>query len=1300
MFFWNARQPKLNRAKPKARKAKTGYGVAFLGIFLASSVMIGASLQLVAAPVAIAYLGAASQNNMAANQMAQSGMAVVQADLQSKFQSNQTIDTSYTFSSSSNSDAIASAVMPQDPGATAGATTSVGTYTANVLLVQGNYALVKVTALVGNGQAVLTRLVAMSQNQYSVGMLDNLPTAVGAYGLRKLRTAHAGSAIRVRRSTDNAEQDIGFTASGDLDVSALRTFIDGATPQRPLDVVTGASSAFGLRKLRAAYAGSAIRVRRSSDSTEQDIGFDMQGDLDVNALMNFVGTGSGYIRTWYDQTTNGYNLDQSNTTYQPRIVASGVLYTLNGRPVVRFDGSDDHIFKTQSGSNSFSVLAVARPAATMEIDPKATSGTRGDSGEKYLFWPKGGSSGTDAGAGLSLGTNGVGAYEHTGVYLPALATAEGTVSNTQPSLVTMIYNNKTPYLYMNSNLVDMGLTSPMTTVNAPSYVGGWPSGYGFHNGDVGELYFYDSTLSTANRAKLEQSEARYFSATLGTFGYSLPVSQVDGSANNGAAFGLRRLKATYTGSAIRVRRSNDNQEQDIALNADGSLNTSALTSFVGANNGFVTIWYDQSGNGANAVQANASQQPRIVNAGTVHTVNGRYALFFDGTDDQLRFSRSILTRNFTISACFSPIVDGWGTFGNWWENMGLVDYELPGWQDDFGLALGPGRRVAAGMGKSADATQVTISGAALSGVNDGRMHRATYSRSDGTLNLYVDGNGVVSSSAASTADLTAGSTITIGSTQTNFNYYNGYMGEVLVYNAALGSSDIATLNDNQSKYFGVNGAATAHTAAPMSRIVAAYSLRKLTPWAYNAIQVRRSSDNAKLTFGFDSSGNLNTAAILAFVGSGNGYVSTWFDQISQQDNEDWFYNAKQSNSTYQPMIVNAGTLVTQDGRPTLQFNTSGLLLGTSITSLRDYSAFGAFKNASSGANLMLMAAYGVNRQVLRNYTNKVWNYDGISDQAAAPTGIVTHTATSIMDMVRSGSTNTGYYNGGTGVVTTTHGGAGPSAGLMTMDEIGGLGAVYYSGNISELLLYTTALSDADRVRVETNLLSYYDTTGAKNRDGYIVTWYDQSGNGRDLTQAEKSLQPRIRLSRGVNRVQSIQFESGQFLENGSYTAAITGGNVTASIITATSADGLGVWDARIATLMKNTDVEDWNASSSSVVFSNNNWNSISTCTNSVYPYISTAPGVLNQYTAWHTATGAYNLYRNGFTEAGSQGTATFNLAPDRLRLGNNITTSTWWGRPFHGQIAEFVLFDSALTTTQQKWMESSQIPFATERAGT
>ena len=87
------------------------------------------------------------------------------------------------------------------------------------------------------------------------------------------------------------------------------------------------------------------------------------------------------------------------------------------------------------------------------------------------------------------------------------------------------------------------------------------------------------------------------------------------------AYSLRRLSSTYTGNAIRVRRSSDNTEQNIGFDAFGNLDTTALTTFCSGTNGFVTTWYDQSGNSRNATQTTAANQPQIYDSITGYLSN-------------------------------------------------------------------------------------------------------------------------------------------------------------------------------------------------------------------------------------------------------------------------------------------------------------------------------------------------------------------------------------------------------------------------------------------------------------------------------------------------------------------------------------------------------------------------------------------------------------------------------------------------------------------------------------------------------
>jgi hypothetical protein len=134
--------------------------------------------------------------------------------------------------------------------------------------------------------------------------------------------------------------------------------------------------------------------------------------------------------------------------------------------------------------------------------------------------------------------------------------------------------------------------------------------------------------------------------TNGTAPASLVMTWEDASGFSGlledypgasAAYSLRLLDSTYTGSAIRVRRASDNAEQDIGFD-NNELDTSALATFCSGTNGFVKTWYDQAGSN-DATQTTTGSQPKIYDSSTgVVTENGKAALDFDGGNDYMQSS--------------------------------------------------------------------------------------------------------------------------------------------------------------------------------------------------------------------------------------------------------------------------------------------------------------------------------------------------------------------------------------------------------------------------------------------------------------------------------------------------------------------------------------------------------------------------------------------------------------------------------------------------------------------------------------
>ena len=127
---------------------------------------------------------------------------------------------------------------------------------------------------------------------------------------------------------------------------ATRLSATGFTGRLSNSVFTSAGAVVSLRiPYGSIYAGPCVRVRRSSDNAEQDFSFsstpNASGNRMVNtaAILTFCGAGSGFVTTWYDQSGRGQNATQGTAPLQPRIVNAGVLETRNGVVTINFLGT-------------------------------------------------------------------------------------------------------------------------------------------------------------------------------------------------------------------------------------------------------------------------------------------------------------------------------------------------------------------------------------------------------------------------------------------------------------------------------------------------------------------------------------------------------------------------------------------------------------------------------------------------------------------------------------------------------------------------------------------------------------------------------------------------------------------------------------------------------------------------------------------------------------------------------------------------------------------------------------------------
>jgi hypothetical protein len=135
-----------------------------------------------------------------------------------------------------------------------------------------------------------------------------------------------------------ANNDIGWGSIYDKS-NAGETLLSSGGFEGFLNKFSGASLGLSLDKLDKNYTGSAIKVRRSSNNAELDIGF-VDGVLDIATLLTFVGSGDGFVTIIYDQVGSN-NMTQTTSSLQGQIVSNGSVITLGGKPCI-IRGSDNN----------------------------------------------------------------------------------------------------------------------------------------------------------------------------------------------------------------------------------------------------------------------------------------------------------------------------------------------------------------------------------------------------------------------------------------------------------------------------------------------------------------------------------------------------------------------------------------------------------------------------------------------------------------------------------------------------------------------------------------------------------------------------------------------------------------------------------------------------------------------------------------------------------------------------------------------------------------------------------------------
>jgi|11BtaG_2_1085332.scaffolds.fasta_scaffold09938_2 hypothetical protein len=433
------------------------------------------------------------------------------------------------------------------------------------------------------------------------GLLDTYAGASAAYSLRRLSKI-ASSVVRVRRASDNAEKD--FTAD-DITDSSMVNWVNGQIVP-PLDIRELDSNGERTGDLVEAAAAYSLRNLSASytgsvvevrrSSDDAEDSF-TAAEVADGTLVTWVGAGNdGFVKNWYDQSGNNNHATQGTDASQPKIVDSGSLVSGG----LDFDGVDDSLALSGSGLDIFKDVGYGQVFAVA---------TSNETGLAFgaIFRLKTNTGPTRYSIGESNATNG--SYRIGGRRLDSDSfdsTTASTPHGATQKVVTgfLNYADGEAYIYQNGVNIgtDLSFQTAGNTSNTSSFggdVGGGAGGAAF-DGTIQEIIIYNSDQSD-NRTAIEANIGDHYDIDLPS-GVDTGYDQVDG---------------------------------------------------------FVETWYDQSGNGNDAVQQVSGSQPKIVDAGVL--VSG--GLDFDGVNDGLSISGQVLTSSLFYATSVMNHATGTSTFG-------------------------------------------------------------------------------------------------------------------------------------------------------------------------------------------------------------------------------------------------------------------------------------------------------------------------------------------------------------------------------------------------------------------------------------------------------------------------------------------------------------------------------------------------------------------------------------------------------------------------------------------------------------
>lgn len=564
-----------------------------------------------------------------------------------------------------------------------------------------------------------------------------------------------------------------------------------------------------------------------------------------------------------------------------------------------------------------------------------------------------------------------------------------------------------------------------------------------------------------------------------------------------------------------------------------------------------------------------------------------------------------------------------------------------------------------------------------------------------------------------------------------FIFSNFYLNAQLSYNASAAyglnkinpsyagnAVQIRRACDNATVNIGFNSCGNLDTIAlnafaglhtfPLTSITSAaataFSLRKINcSYSGAAIQIKSTAAGTPtFNIGFTVNGDLDTTLMKTLIGSNSAYVNIWYDQSGNGRNA-----FATTTTTNQPRIMLSGVIDRQGARPAIRFlGVNGGGRGFATANLNIYGTAACFNGVVKVASNVSYNCF-IN-QTSANIPGPIDHYNGtvvVGDGSTYTFYYPTQTLNASFDLgiwtyQASGvtATNIKMWHNTTSILTTAansvaFGGVNKPLYIGTRNDF----LTSLDGWISEAITFSVLPSNTDRKFLEWTQAQYYGITGVSLGtlpsgtlpSAFVTTWYDQSGNAKDLSQPTVSNQPRI-INTGVvdkqNFIPAIFFNGTSNYLSAS-DASLPIGNLSISAIVRSKAASYtsGTYGSFLhygtggaGNAIFGTFGTDANMGTNALAFSQ----------------YSDAIGITNSlntsliYSASRAAS-SYTLFKNG----GSSISKT--MATNTTLLGTNgicvgAFNSSVGGNYLNGYISEISIFPSAISNTRRILIESNR----------